>query len=131
MRTLSDLFKALSDETRLQMLDLLLVEGELCVCDFVKVLGISQSKASRHLRHLVNAGLLDDRREAVWVYFRIKAEPDPSQARVLEVLPEVFEGHMPPDLFVRLGEWRAAKARSGGPLPDSTEGSATSLGAGR
>ena len=56
MRTLTSVFKALSDETRLQMLGLLLKEGELCVCDFVDVSKITQSKASRHLRHLVNAG---------------------------------------------------------------------------
>jgi DNA-binding transcriptional ArsR family regulator len=43
MRTLASVFKALSDETRLQMLGLLLREGELCVCDFVEVLSVTQS----------------------------------------------------------------------------------------
>jgi len=111
MRTLTNVFKALSDETRLQMLGLLLKEGELCVCDFVDVLDISQSKASRHLRHLVNAGLLDDRREGTWVYFRIAEKPEPAQARVCEMLPAVLDNRIPPELFARLADWRQSKER--------------------
>ena len=111
MRTLINVFKALSDETRLQMLDLLLKEGELCVCDFVEVLDISQSKASRHLRHLVNAGLLDDRREGTWVYFRIATQPEPTQARVIEMLPAVLDKRIPPELFARLVDWKQGKDR--------------------
>jgi ArsR family transcriptional regulator len=109
MRTLTNVFKALSDETRLQMLGLLLKEGELCVCDFVDVLEITQSKASRHLRHLVNAGLLDDRREGTWVYFRIADRPEPAQAHVIGLLPAVLAGCIPPELFARLDDWRGAK----------------------
>lgn len=101
MRSLSNLFKALSDETRLQMLGLLLKEGELCVCDFVEVLEITQSKASRHLRHLVNAGLLDDRREAIWVYFRIADAPKPDQAAVLMMLPNILSRYIPAQIYNR------------------------------
>ncbi len=114
MRTLTNVFKALSDETRLLMLGLLLKEGELCVCDFVEVLEITQSKASRHLRHLVNAGLLDDRREAVWVYFRTADAPGAAQAEVLKMLPGVLEERVAPDLFVRLNAWRKRKQTAGG-----------------
>jgi ArsR family transcriptional regulator len=114
MRTLCSLFKALSDETRLQMLGLLLKEGELCVCDFVEVLEITQSKASRHLRHLVNAGLLDDRREALWVYFRLADKPEPDQATQLKVLPTLLRERVPPELFERLDRWRAQKVTSVG-----------------
>ncbi len=105
MRTLSQVFKALSDETRLQMLGLLIEQGELCVYDFVEVLGITQSKASRHLRYLVNAGLLDDRREAVWVYFRLAESPEPVQAAVLDLLPGLVAERMPGELFPRLEAW--------------------------
>jgi len=114
MRTLTHVFKALSDETRLQMLGLLLKEGELCVCDFVEVLEISQSKASRHLRHLVNAGLLDDRRESIWVYFRIVDEPGTVQTGVIEMLPALLDGQIPLALFERLAEWRRSKEHAGG-----------------
>jgi len=131
MRTLTRVFKALADQTRLQMLGLLLEAGELCVCDFVAVLQITQSKASRHLRHLVDAGLLDDRREAVWVYFRISAEPGPAQALVLEVLPAVLAGRMPAGLFERLAAWRESKERPGSGCRVSAATGAAGRGGGR
>ena len=71
MRELSDIFKALGDETRLQILALLLEHGELCVCDIENVIGASQSKTSRHLRYLLHAGLVQDRREGVWQHYSI------------------------------------------------------------
>ena len=114
MRTLVEAFKALSDETRLLMLGLLLQEGELCVCDFVEVLRITQSKASRHLRHLLNAGLVDDRRDGTWVYYRITDTPGPVQAHLIEALPAVLEERIPQGLFDRLAGWRKSKRLAGG-----------------
>ena len=72
MREYATLFKALGDETRLRMLWLLLNHRELCVCDFMEVLDITQSKASRHLRNLFHAGLVNDRREGLWVYYSLR-----------------------------------------------------------
>jgi len=114
MHSLAAVFKALSDETRLEMLGLLLKEGELCVCDFVEVLGVTQSKASRHLRNLVNAGLLQDRREAVWVYFRIAEKPGPAQKAVLSGLRPFLSEQMPAGLSAALEKWRRRKARCEG-----------------
>jgi DNA-binding transcriptional ArsR family regulator len=70
MRDLIDIFKALSDETRLRILNLL-YERELCVCDVMAVLGISQPNASRHLICLKRAGLAKDRREAQWSHYAL------------------------------------------------------------
>lgn len=64
------MFKALSDRTRLRMVNLLL-EGELCVCEVMEVLKITQSKASRHLTYLRNAGLVRNRRKGLWVYYSL------------------------------------------------------------
>jgi ArsR family transcriptional regulator len=113
MRELALVFKALSDETRLQMLGLLLREGELCVCDFVEVLSVTQSKASRHLRYLVNAGLLQDRRAGIWVYFRIAEHPGPVQAAVLASLRELLPGQVPAELTSALKRWRKCKPSGG------------------
>lgn len=113
MRTLAAVFKALSDETRLSMLGLLLREDEMCVCDFVEVLGVTQSKASRHLRYLVNAGLLQDRREAVWVHFRIAESPGVLQAAVLTGLRQMLPDQVSPALIDALKAWRKRKARCG------------------
>lgn len=70
MEKLLDILKALSDETRLRILNLL-YEQELCVCDIMETLKISQAKASRHLINLKNAGLLKDRKQAQWVYYSL------------------------------------------------------------
>ncbi|MFT5699629.1 MAG: ArsR family transcriptional regulator [Desulforhopalus sp.] len=65
------LFKALSDSTRLRMLLLLLNNGELCVCDLMESLQIPQSTASRHLALLRNARLVDGERRGTWMYYRL------------------------------------------------------------
>ena len=87
----AELFRALSEETRLAMLVLLFEEEELCVCDFVAVLEITQSKASRHLRYMRNAGLLEDRREGVWVHYGLARKPDRNTAEVLSAMAALVE----------------------------------------
>jgi ArsR family transcriptional regulator, arsenate/arsenite/antimonite-responsive transcriptional repressor len=113
MESLANVFKALSEETRLAMVGLLLNVEELCVCDFVEVLGITQSKASRHLRCLVHAGLLQDRREAVWVHYRIADVLGEPQRVIIEGLRHVLIEQTPASLLVALDEWRKQKAGGG------------------
>lgn len=72
MKETASFFKVLADEARLKMLWLLFNHRELCVCDFIEVLGITQSKASRHLRILYRAGLVTDRRKGLWVYYALR-----------------------------------------------------------
>ncbi|MBP6888034.1 MAG: winged helix-turn-helix transcriptional regulator [Oscillospiraceae bacterium] len=67
---MTDIFKALSDETRLRILSLVL-EGELCVCEIEDCLGLTQSNASRHLTALKNAGILSYRKQAQWTYYSL------------------------------------------------------------
>ena len=69
----AEIFHALSDETRLQLLDLL-AEGEQCVCDLTDALKTGQSRLSFHLKTLKAAGLLQDRREGRWVYYALNQE---------------------------------------------------------
>ena len=64
-------FKALSDLTRLRMLVLLNCEGELCVCELTHSLGEIQPKISRHLAQLRELGVVLDRRQGQWIYYRI------------------------------------------------------------
>lgn len=71
MKHYTDLFKALSDETRLRIM-ILLFERELCVCQIEAALGISQTKASRHLALLRHLGLLKTRRDGLWIYYTLK-----------------------------------------------------------
>jgi ArsR family transcriptional regulator len=73
MRELVKAFKALSDETRLRILNLLL-ERECCVCEVMQALNISQPRASRNLSALYDAGLLKLRREGLWALYSIDRE---------------------------------------------------------
>lgn len=99
-------FKALSEETRLQMLILILQHGELCVCDLESVLEIGQSKASRHLRYLLNAGLLQDRREGVWIYYRIADTLDSPTKAIIENIDQLLDNTKIKQLNEKLLNWR-------------------------
>ncbi len=70
------LFQALGDRTRLRILGLLLT-GEVCVCDIHESLKIPQPKASRHLAYLRRSGLVDTRRDGLWVHYRLAENIDP------------------------------------------------------
>jgi ArsR family transcriptional regulator len=119
MRDLATVFKALGDETRLEILALLARHGELCVCDLQQVLGIIQSKTSRHLHYLKHAGLLTDRRAGLWVHYRIAADLDPGRRAIVAVLRRLLANRRAAALeerFRRLARsrrWSARKARVG------------------
>lgn len=69
MEEYTEIFKALSDETRLRIVHLFIVAGkELCCCEITDSLGESQYNISRHLKILKNAALIKDRKEGRWVY---------------------------------------------------------------
>lgn len=71
--TVARAFHALSDGTRLQILQLLR-QGECCVCELMDHLDAAQSRLSFHLRILKEAGLVTDRREGRWVYYAVEPE---------------------------------------------------------
>ena len=83
------LFRALSDETRLRCVMLVLQHGELCVCNLTEALNLSQPKISRHLATLKAARVLQDRREGVWVHYRLHAQ---LPAWALDVLQQSLNG---------------------------------------
>ena len=74
--------KACADQTRLRLINLLVSEGEICVCHLVDVLETNQPKVSRHLAYLKRAGLVTDRKDGLWVHYRL-AEPLANHARQL------------------------------------------------
>lgn len=115
------LFAALSDRTRLRLLNLMRGR-EVCVCYFVEILGQSQPKISRHLAYLRRAGVVAARREGKWMHYRMVDPPHAGAARILRetlaVLPE--EKGMLADL-ARLDRLCCAPSKlvtlSGAPLP--------------
>lgn len=72
--TPTDVFKCLADDTRARLMLLITREGELCVCELTCALDESQPKISRHLAQLRTCGLLADRRQGQWVYYRLHPE---------------------------------------------------------
>jgi ArsR family transcriptional regulator len=78
---MESLFKALADATRLRILGLLLT-GEVCVCHIHETLKIPQPKASRHLAYLRRAGLVEARRDGLWMHYRMATLADPIVAAI-------------------------------------------------
>jgi ArsR family transcriptional regulator len=75
LATLDTVLKALADPTRLRIVGLL-AAGEICVCHLQESLGIAQPKTSRHLAYLRRAGVVEGRKNGLWVYYRL-AEMEP------------------------------------------------------
>lgn len=96
------LFSALSDPTRLSLFTALLGFGEACVCQLHRGLGIPQSMASRHLRILYDAGLLDKRRVKQWMHYSVRASDDPF---VRQVTGAIREAHCDAPEFAAVYEW--------------------------
>lgn len=68
-----EIFKALSEGSRLRILALL-IEEELCVCEIENSLNMTQSNASRHLTILRQSGILDCNKKAQWAYYRVNED---------------------------------------------------------
>lgn len=82
-------FRALADPIRLRCLMLLHAEGELCVCELTHALDLAQPKISHHLALLRELGLVNDRRQGLWIHYRLS--PDLPRW-VNEVLHSTVEG---------------------------------------
>ncbi len=83
--TVDRMFRAFSDRTRLRILSMLR-RGELCVCEIVDVLGVPQPKVSRHLAYLRRAGLVEARRDGLWMYYRLAPARNAIHAKLLDCL---------------------------------------------
>ena len=109
MDDLSRIFKALSHETRLAILGLILRHGPVCVCEVEQILGITQAKASRHLRYLRNAGVLEDERDGLIVNYRLPPAPDPDLDTILSLLRDLFAERPLPEARPMLVQIRTAR----------------------
>ena len=92
LASLETLFKALADGTRLRILALLQA-GEVCVCDIHGSLDLPQPTVSRHLAYLRKTGLVQGRKEGLWVHYRLTPLPDPVSQTVVEAANHAL-GHL-------------------------------------
>lgn len=87
-RELAAVSRALGDDTRLRILNILVDRGETCVCELMETLGTTQSNVSFHLTVLKNADLIRDKKIGKWMFYRVDLE---SAARHLETLRSLFK----------------------------------------
>ncbi|HEY7772203.1 MAG TPA: metalloregulator ArsR/SmtB family transcription factor [Marinagarivorans sp.] len=78
-------YKCLAEQTRLKSLLLITLERELCVCDLVRALDMSQPKISRHLAELRKCGIVLDEKRGTWVYYRLHPELPEWAEQVLQL----------------------------------------------
>jgi ArsR family transcriptional regulator len=121
VRDAAQFFKVLADEARLKMLWLLFNHRELCVCDLMTALEITQSKASRHLATLRHADLVTDRKDGLWSYYQLRRVDD-RFARGELILLKASLARRPDSaaLLAKLHEWLEAKRRGVVCAPDSS-----------
>jgi ArsR family transcriptional regulator, arsenate/arsenite/antimonite-responsive transcriptional repressor len=93
--SVDQMFRAFSDRTRLRILSMLhrsrSGQGELCVCEIVGVLAVPQPKVSRHLAYLRKAGLVEARKDGLWMYYRLASPRNAFHAKLLDCLGCCFE----------------------------------------
>lgn len=92
LATLDRVFKALADPTRIRILGLL-ASGEVCVCHIHQSLRLSQPLVSRHLAYLRRSGLVEGRKEGLWVYYRLATRRDDLTRNLLDAVYHVV-GHL-------------------------------------
>ncbi|MBW6417357.1 metalloregulator ArsR/SmtB family transcription factor [Celeribacter sp. PS-C1] len=80
------ILSALSEHTRLHAMRLLYDGDEHCVCELMRVIGATQSRMSRHMQVLKQAGLVVDRRDAQWVRYRMNPDLSPELRTLLDAL---------------------------------------------
>lgn len=83
-----EIFKALSEPTRLRMM-VLLTEGERCVCDLTEVMQLPQSTVSRHMSRLKLTGLVSDHRSGRWIHYRLALGSSGAESKVIGLLNEL------------------------------------------
>jgi ArsR family transcriptional regulator len=82
----AQIFLACSDSSRLRILNLIMMNGEMCITDLEHILEFTQTKTSRHLIYLKNSGILTTRKFNQWVFYQIKDEVFDIVKQILEFL---------------------------------------------
>lgn len=91
--SLASLFKTLSEPVRLRIISLLLEQGELCVCELVDTLKLSQSVISRHLAYLRNNQLVTAQRKGTWMYYKINKNTAIDSNILFQLLTQNFKSN--------------------------------------
>lgn len=95
MKAEVELFKALSDDTRIRIMKLLAgFKKPICVCEIVDSLMLPQYLISRHLNILRRAGLIEDSRDGTWISYSVPGQPTPLIHQVIDTIKQNLEGQV-------------------------------------
>lgn len=90
LKTITKAIKAISDENRMRIIGLLDSRDDLCVCEITAIIGLSQPTISSHLKLLESAGLIDHKKDGLWVNYSISGDMDPDIKVFLDgVIPAI------------------------------------------
>lgn len=103
-----EIFKALSEESRLRILSMLL-EDELCVCEIEECLKMTQSNASRHLTVLKKCGILENYKNAQWTYYKVSNRFIEESKELWEYLKQRLKEH--PNYILDYEAYQVCKAQ--------------------
>lgn len=106
METEANIFKVLSDPTRLRLMVILALKGETCVCELAQALDAPDFRISRHLAIMRSAGVVGARREGTWMHYRL-SEP---RNKLEECLQECFRDCLADHKTVKADLRRLSKA---------------------
>ena len=127
MKTFAQMHKALSEEIRLRIV-MLLMQGELCVCDLMNIFEEPQSKISRHLAYLKHSGLVQSRRDGAWMHYVLKEpldEPWRDQIKFMKEklfhLPSIRQDRDTLMVLKKQGSCQATKASKKSPHGKKTD----------
>lgn len=88
LRNINKNLKAIADENRIRILNLLYKKKDLCVCEIREIIGLSQPTISSHLKILENCGLVDYNKDGKWVNYRINKDLN---KKIMQILESIFE----------------------------------------
>jgi ArsR family transcriptional regulator, arsenate/arsenite/antimonite-responsive transcriptional repressor len=99
MKELINIFKALSDPTRLRIFNLLVFSGcgELCICELIDALKLAQYNVSRHMKELKLANLVKEKREGRFIFYSLADEKDKITQLAAKMLTSLPAGYFKED----------------------------------
>lgn len=117
---LVDIFKALGDENRLRIFNLLL-QGELCVCEIESILSLNQSNVSRHLNKLKSMKLIKAKKNAQWIFYSVDPEFTKNNSSLISYLTDKFSHKDFEEDLLKLSAYKNSKFSCVDLRNDSTE----------
>jgi ArsR family transcriptional regulator, arsenate/arsenite/antimonite-responsive transcriptional repressor len=85
------IIKALSDESRIRIVNLLKAKSGVCVCEITEIINLSQPTISSHLKKLEEAGIITFRKDGLWVNYYLSEEMDSESKELIDLIVKVIE----------------------------------------